>query len=342
MTSIAPVSDVSGEAIKTGLYTLKNVRHHNYAELTDDSFMAGNTIQYGTAAIPETMLWNVIELDNHNYMIRNDRSALNACSQRYISKGDVVSATPSAYQWIIKESGFKGQYVIFSPSTPDLYWSLRDSNLGTHVTMQPAPTNDSNHWRLQQRESHPRESCESLTLTLNNSPTANTQGTSKGLDVVESQLFGENDPEKYVAFHDAKEVDIMSSGTTISRIVQIKLNFDDIILRIKTTYKLSNATEVSLRHPKKAPMWSPSHSIDFTDDEVLVGAYGRAGGYVYQITFRILNTATGDTRIEGPFGGNPVKGTSFDFRAPGRHIIGFGGRHHNAHLHGLSFIHRPL
>ncbi|TDL18610.1 hypothetical protein BD410DRAFT_494544 [Rickenella mellea] len=322
--------------IPTGVYTITNARYHNYLGLTSEQFLAGDTVALGETLIPSKMLWTVTQLANRNYTIHNGSVGLHASIGTRPSAGDTIEAKTSRFQWVVRETGIKGKYVIFSTSTPDLYWGLKDDGLGTQVTMQPVPTNDSNQWIFDLRDVPPDESSTPLQTPVD--WLANL-GQSRTYGLTDTSIEG---------FNDAADIVKEKPDVHISRIMGITIQHDAYVLRLRVTYRLSDGSKIIKSHPDNESDGLVRDYIEFSQTEVLAGVSGRLkdGHRVEEISLRIRETLDGKERVVGPFGN--LKGVSwapyspsgleFEFLPPGP-IIAFGGRCKKKRLKGISFIH---
>ncbi|TDL15888.1 hypothetical protein BD410DRAFT_795937 [Rickenella mellea] len=126
----------------------------------------------------EIMVWHVEELRNANYAIKNGLRFA-SCGVRP-NLDDCITVGAMLRQWIIKETRYKGQYIIQN-SDVQLFWGLKDSELGTPITLQKYPTNPKNNWEFHLWKLH--EQSGSLTKLV---PTFNGSGSQTTVIVITS------------------------------------------------------------------------------------------------------------------------------------------------------------
>ncbi|KAH7925724.1 hypothetical protein BV22DRAFT_1128769 [Leucogyrophana mollusca] len=108
--------------VQTGTYLLINVKTDGYATL--ESGDGGAPLSQSFDDKSSDIKWNVDRLSNGSYsllgVVYNKYASVNAAPK----KGDVVKARPDAFQWAIRETPTKGEYIIFPNSDDSLYWGF--------------------------------------------------------------------------------------------------------------------------------------------------------------------------------------------------------------------------
>ncbi|TDL21093.1 hypothetical protein BD410DRAFT_899134 [Rickenella mellea] len=152
-----------------GTYIIQNVMHQSIAtQLREKRVVAdADTTSDQTYGLRLEMLWRISHLNNGKFTIKNFLTNDYAASTTFPLKSDAIVAKQSRQQWVIKETGFKGRYVIYTTATLtriDLFWGLANDELLTPITLRDIPNNPSNQWVLTKVVS--RKQLEEETLQL--------------------------------------------------------------------------------------------------------------------------------------------------------------------------------
>ncbi|TDL13407.1 hypothetical protein BD410DRAFT_462014 [Rickenella mellea] len=128
-------------SIEPGAYLIQNVKHRNFAAQSTENKVEGyaDTGMY-PSSVPQNVrlnlrkLWSISRLDNDKYTIRNIETNDYAAVRNFSVIEENIITTEFMQPWDVKETGFKGRYVIYSTAASiDLYWGLTDGQLGTLV-----------------------------------------------------------------------------------------------------------------------------------------------------------------------------------------------------------------
>ncbi|KAH7922050.1 hypothetical protein BV22DRAFT_684845 [Leucogyrophana mollusca] len=112
--------------VQTGTYTITNIATTGYATLADGN--SGSSLTQSTDGGNDDVKWTVNKLSNGNYNVMGYVYPNYASVSSSPRKGDTVKARSSAYQWLIKETNTKSQYLISPIDDDSLYWGLSGSS----------------------------------------------------------------------------------------------------------------------------------------------------------------------------------------------------------------------
>ncbi|KAH7925732.1 hypothetical protein BV22DRAFT_1128773 [Leucogyrophana mollusca] len=117
---------VAHGTIQTGTYTISNIATTGFATLADGN--NGSSLTQSTDSGDDTVKFTVNKLSNGKYNILGYVYANYASVSASPKKGDDVKARSSAYQWQIKETNTKSQYLISPDDDDSLYWGFSGSS----------------------------------------------------------------------------------------------------------------------------------------------------------------------------------------------------------------------
>jgi len=131
---------------ETGRYTITNVAQQNLAAVPDanpGSPVVGE-VNEGTAS----QKWNVVKLSNGNFFIDNyGYPGLHAICEIRPRAGAPTSVDNQTKQWVLTE-GPNG--ILIAPlDGRTLFWHLEDAIVGTPVTLENGPNDDTNQWTFE-------------------------------------------------------------------------------------------------------------------------------------------------------------------------------------------------
>ncbi|TDL20197.1 hypothetical protein BD410DRAFT_385769 [Rickenella mellea] len=126
-----------------GNYYITNARFKNLAVLRNDD--DGTELIAGIIDQAPGEIWEIASLNNNTFSIMNQSFGLYANCRMRPTKGEVVEAKGLRKQWYIKESRYRGKYMI-SPLEGYLCWSLDDGVLNTPITLADESNSDKNMW----------------------------------------------------------------------------------------------------------------------------------------------------------------------------------------------------
>jgi len=147
--------------------------------------------------------------------------------------------------------------------------------------------------------------------------------------VTETLSFGVQEGN---AFNDIVAIGGFPGEQKIKGIRKIRLMAGWLVDSIEITYQLTNGQTAVANHLGSA---TPDATIDFNENEVLIGVTGKRGipgyysnkPYLAYVKFAIADTATGNIRVAGPYGNGAgdAKYTGPVFTVTGP-IIAFSGK----------------
>ncbi|KAF8816764.1 hypothetical protein BYT27DRAFT_7181198 [Phlegmacium glaucopus] len=130
-------------SISSGKYTIVNVRQKNLAYLADPNDGTPVAANYEQGSKKEQ--WNVNELSNGNYTIKNVGNNMFAVAGNRAGEDAVVEGRSNSQQWKIQETRVKGQFTIATTDTR-LFWGIVDNQEGTPVSLSSTATDTRNSW----------------------------------------------------------------------------------------------------------------------------------------------------------------------------------------------------
>ncbi|TDL21084.1 hypothetical protein BD410DRAFT_868470 [Rickenella mellea] len=140
--------------INPGAYTIRNVTHQNVATQSEENMLVGLAHSNTASTWPEQgldlfQLWSISLLQNGKYTIRNIETNRYAACTNFPMIDETIIATQELQQWDIKESGFKGRYVIYTTSgSIELFWGLPNGHRHTLICLRDRPNNPANQWEI--------------------------------------------------------------------------------------------------------------------------------------------------------------------------------------------------
>ncbi|KAH7922235.1 hypothetical protein BV22DRAFT_1131591 [Leucogyrophana mollusca] len=111
--------------IQTGTYTIVNIATKGFATLADGN--NGSALTQSTDGGNDDVKWTVNKLSGGNYNVMGYTHPNYASVSSSPKKGEAVKARAAAYQWIIKETNTKSEYLISPNDNDSLYWGLSGS-----------------------------------------------------------------------------------------------------------------------------------------------------------------------------------------------------------------------
>ncbi|TDL24405.1 WD40 repeat-like protein [Rickenella mellea] len=140
---------MSETTIATGTYTIENVDRRNDIFLADDrsgTLVAGSS--EADADPPLKARWIVSQLRNGRYTFSPaTQRNLYASWPTGLSLGSAIVTSPTAHDWVVKETRVKETFVI-SHVQHQLYWGFEEDAQGTPVRLRYPPTGTGNRWRF--------------------------------------------------------------------------------------------------------------------------------------------------------------------------------------------------
>ncbi|TDL21037.1 hypothetical protein BD410DRAFT_840759 [Rickenella mellea] len=138
--------------VGTGTYTIENVTHRSIAAQSPDieavvaDVDKDRTQSYGHNL---RMLWTISHLNGDKYTIKNMGTNDYAACTIQPGIDDIIVNRRTRYPWTIKETGFKGKYVIYTTAASnELFWGLPNDELSTPISLRDKPNHPSNQWVL--------------------------------------------------------------------------------------------------------------------------------------------------------------------------------------------------
>ncbi|KAH7922237.1 hypothetical protein BV22DRAFT_1049031 [Leucogyrophana mollusca] len=95
--------------IQTGTYTIVNIATKGFATLADGN--NGSALTQSTDGGNDDVKWTVNKLSGGKYNVMGYVYTNYASVSASPKKGEIVKARSAAYQWIIKETNTKSQYL---------------------------------------------------------------------------------------------------------------------------------------------------------------------------------------------------------------------------------------
>ncbi|KDQ53845.1 hypothetical protein JAAARDRAFT_196963 [Jaapia argillacea MUCL 33604] len=138
------MSNVTGK-LQSGTYRIKNVDSGAFATLPDAN--TGSAVIASKDTDNDDTKWNITLLSSDKYLVANYVFANYAYVGAAPSSGDRVAARSDQYQWVIKETSTKGQYLIYPNNNDSLFWGLVSGTDKTAVKLDSA-ANDKDKWNF--------------------------------------------------------------------------------------------------------------------------------------------------------------------------------------------------
>ncbi|TDL21074.1 hypothetical protein BD410DRAFT_790127 [Rickenella mellea] len=140
-------------SIDPGAYEIQNVMHRNFAlqrRTGVETYAESDDASTPLDGEPNlSKVWSISRLDNGKFSIRNFEMHDYAASPNFPVIEARIVTTWNRQQWEIKETSFKGRYVIYTTAASiDLFWGLSNGHLGTAISLRDTPNTPSNQWEL--------------------------------------------------------------------------------------------------------------------------------------------------------------------------------------------------
>ncbi|TDL21031.1 hypothetical protein BD410DRAFT_314089 [Rickenella mellea] len=170
-------------SVVPGMYTIQNVMHRNIAAQSPEDTVVADT-DTDSGGLSQRVLWTISPLMNGKFTIKNIETNDYAGFRSLPSTDDIIVAKRTRQNWEIKETGFKGRFVIYTSAAEiDLFWGLTNGELLHPVSLRNAPNHPGNQWLLTKVAS--RRELEHETLQLRRKLADLEDENTKLRDVVE-------------------------------------------------------------------------------------------------------------------------------------------------------------